>query len=122
MADYTPSINVQYLSEENKSYSHVIFQGDIDKAGLAVIKDDLEKYQDTFDRDILVFDFKEMSFINSEGIGYLLTVYYRLLKKNKRLVIINANEHVKDVLNVIGMTRIIGCYDSIVDFEKTLTN
>jgi anti-anti-sigma factor len=119
MSDYTPSIRMQTTEETANSYTIVRFIGDIDKAGLAAIKDDLDSTIEGLKTGSLVFDFQEMNFINSEGIGYLLTVYYRLLKKEKKLYLVNCSERVKDVLNVIGMTKIVECYDSLETFEKS---
>lgn len=121
MSDYTPSIKVEYLSEEGKLYNKVVFKGDLDKAGLAAIKDELDKYLGEFERESVVFDFGDMNFINSEGIGYLLTVYYRLAKANKKFYIVNCSNHVKDVLDVIGMMKIIKCFENEADLENSFS-
>jgi anti-anti-sigma factor len=116
MSDYTPSIKMSVQKPENTNYGVISFHGDLDKAGLAEVKESLNVEIENLKRHVVVLDFLEMNFINSEGIGFLLTLYYRLLKKDLKMIIVNCSEHVKDVLSVIGMTKIIDCYDSLDDF------
>ena len=101
-------------------YTVIDFIGELDKFGLDKVKDQLDSLIDTFDKQSLVFNFARLDFINSESIGFLLTVHAHLLKKNKKLVLVNAPTNVKDVLDVIGMFKIIGYYDSVAHFEQSL--
>lgn len=119
MSDYTASIALEVTpSDPVKQYQIIRFKGDLDKAGLAEVKETIEKIVEDFNGKLLVFDFGKLSFINSEGIGLLLTVHYRLVKKNSSLVIIQPPSNIRDVLDVIGLLKIITVYDSWADFEK----
>lgn len=90
----------------------VEFKGNIDKVGLQSIKEKLEMLVDEFEGAALVFNFEKMNFINSEGIGFLLVLHSRLVKRGKKLLIYKANSHVKDVFEVIGLSKIMGCYET----------
>jgi stage II sporulation protein AA (anti-sigma F factor antagonist) len=119
MSDYNPSIKIHVSTEDTNNYTMVSFKGDIDKAGLAAIKDELDLLIEKSATQFLLFDFRDMNFINSEGIGYLMTVHYRLLKRDKKFCLVNCSERVKDVLNVIGLTKLVPCYDSLDSFLKS---
>lgn len=104
---------------DNSNFRLCSFEGPLDKAGLDSIREEIEKFEGEIgDEKYLVFDFEKLSFINSESIGFLLTMHTRLVKRGKRLVVISPVDHVKDVLNVIGVLKIIDSYDSIGEFEK----
>jgi len=118
MNDYKPTINL--IKDVQDKYIRLLLQGDMDKAGLESIRGVLNNEIDQTDKKSVVFDFKELNFINSEGIGYLLTVHYHLMKREKTFIIINSNAHVKDVLNVIGLTKVIKCFDTTEEFLKTI--
>jgi stage II sporulation protein AA (anti-sigma F factor antagonist) len=98
----------------------VVFDGDLDKLGLDSVRTEIDDLVEKLERKYLVFDFSKLNFINSESIGYLSTIYYRLVKMEKVFVVIGASAHVLDVLNVIGITTFIKVYNNYSDFEKDL--
>ncbi len=104
----------------SKKASYIYFDGDLDQNGLIAVKDQIDAYVEKLESNYLVFDFTNLNFINSESIGYLTTVHYRTLKKERTFVIVGASAHVLDVLEVIGITQFIKCYGSAAEFEKSL--
>lgn len=96
------------------------FDGDLDKLGLDSVKDQIDNMVAKIDKSYLVFDFSRLNFINSESIGFIITVHYRLIKKEKKLVIIGASAHVFDVLQVIGITQLIKTFSDIQEFESSI--
>ena len=52
----------------------------------------------------LVFDFKEVSGIDSSGLGALMKVYTEIHPRGGKIAVINVNKHVK---NLIVMARLI---------------
>ena len=118
--DYKPSIKLELPSTEGEPYKLVKFNGDLDKAGLEVVKDQLNELVDNLQEKIIVFDFADLNFINSEGIGLLMTLHIRLTKKESELVIVGAADHVKDVLKVIGLINIMKCFNSLSEFKESL--
>lgn len=115
----TTTIKIEKLTS-NEVYDRLLFDGNLDKAGFALIKEDLDNFTETFSKKFLVFDFAKLNFINSESIGFLLTIYSRLLKKGATFVVVNSPNNVKDVLEVIGVFKIIKYFDSIESMEKAI--
>jgi anti-anti-sigma factor len=104
--------------DPNKHYQVVEFNGDFDKAGYTEVRDQLNSAVKSFAGISLVFDFTNLKFINSEGIGYLMEVHTHLVRIDKQLVIIGANAHVKDVFGTIGIKEIISLYPTMGAFLK----
>ncbi len=122
MEDYGPSKLTIKVGEPVKEagYLSVQFRGDMDKVGLEANREALEACEAGVQEAYLVFDFTGLNFINSESIGFLMTIHVRLSKKGKTLVIVHANDHVKDVLQVIGLFSMMKYFDSMQAFEGSL--
>lgn len=122
MNDYTSSLALDVKpSGFHKDYRLVKFVGNLDKAGLEAVRAQIEEVSDQVkDEKYLVFDFELLEFINSESIGFLMMVHTHLEHAGKKLVIVNPVDHVKDVLDVIGLLKIIDCYPSLEEFEQSL--
>ena len=122
MSDYSSSIAIDIKpGGHHKDYRLISFIGNLDKAGLDEVRSQIEEIVESVnDENYLVFNFENLEFINSESIRFLLMLHTRLVKKEKKLVIVNAVDHVKDVLDVIGMLKIIDYYSNLDAFEKSL--
>jgi stage II sporulation protein AA (anti-sigma F factor antagonist) len=92
------------------NYEIVEFKGEMDKSNIAQIRSGLDSYLRNYKKDFLIFDLSALEFINSEGVGYLVSVYYTLLKQAKRLTIAGAQPQVVDVFDLVGLTKLIPCY------------
>jgi len=116
-----PNLIIKTEEMKGKDFILVRFDGDLDKNGLESVKSEIDASVEKAEKNYLVFDFTNLNFINSESIGYLTTVHYRLMKRQKSLVIIGASAHVLDVLQVIGITQFIKSFATLEEFEKSLT-
>lgn len=108
-------------ADKVQSLQVVVFDGEFDKAGFAEIKDQITDFVKAFDLKFLVFDFSNLKYINSEGIGYLMEVHTHLIQRDRKLVVVGLNAHVKDVFTAIGIAEIIPIFDSLDDYLKTLS-
>ena len=61
----------------------------------------------------LVLDFTDVVYINSTVIGNLAAWHNDVAKKNAQMVLINANEQIKDVLNLVGLTHVLNIGDEM---------
>lgn len=119
MSDYKPNLTIEVVQPSaEQNYQVITFNGDFDKAGLAEVKDRLEQAVDNLKKGYLLFDFKDLNFINSECIGFLMSLHSHMIKEKKVLVLVNAKNHVKDVFEVIGILNVIEYADSVEAFTK----
>ncbi len=103
-------------SDSSVDYKIVVFDGDFDKAGFAEIKDTITEIVKEFNLKFLIFDFTNLEYINSEGIGFLMEVHTHLVQRGRKLVIFGLNDHVKDVFQAIGIAEIVSIFGSLNDF------
>lgn len=106
--------------DTHKDFTKVTLVGELDKVGLDSIRADLDSLLAESKTKNVVLDLSELEFINSEGVGYLLTIHYRLLKRDLKMVIVGAKSHVKDVLEVIGMLTIVPYFETFELFEQSV--
>ena len=106
--------------DTRRDFTKITLVGELDKAGLDNIRTDLDTLLSEVKTKNIVLDLSELEFINSEGVGYLLTIHYRLLKRDLKMIIVGAKSHVKDVLEVIGMLTIVPYFETFELFEQSL--
>lgn len=58
----------------------------------------------------MVFDFSGLNYLNSQGIGVIVGYSKELKQKGKALVIRKPSEGVNNILNAVGMNKIINIY------------
>jgi len=111
------SLDVKFQNPDlNNSSQVVAFSGEFDKVGRADVAPELESLIKNFTLDSLIFDFSGLKFINSESIGYIIDMQSRLSKYGKKFVLIGADQHVKDVLNAVGISEIIPMYETLDEY------
>jgi len=114
-----PNLSIKITeTNEDKGYQIINFNGEFDKAGQTEIKDDLEKIVESFAGKSLVFNFENLKFINSEGIGYLMEIHTHLVQRGRKLVIVGVSARIADVFQAIGIHEIVPVYPSLDDFLK----
>ena len=92
-------------------------KGVLDKVGLEPFKSVMEPETASFNGDALFLDLSQLEFLNSESIGYLLTLHARLLKQNKKFVLVSAQKNVLDILDTIGLLKIIEHVENINQYK-----
>jgi stage II sporulation protein AA (anti-sigma F factor antagonist) len=61
----------------------------------------------------LIFDFKNVNFMDSSGIGVIIGRYKKIKENNGKVAIVNANKQLHKIIEVSGLLRIIKCYNDI---------
>lgn len=86
----------------------VKLQGEIDQSNLEKLTLPVKEQLDVLpDGAKLVLDFKDVVYINSTVIGHLAEWHNEVEKKNGQMVLINANDQIKDVLNLVGLSYVL---------------
>lgn len=96
------AFNIDYKEEE---ILNVLLSGDLDINSVEKFKEDiLEKYEN-MDRDIVI-NIKDLEYIDSTGIGAIMTVYNEVKKKNKVLTVKNANRNIAKLFKITELDKI----------------
>lgn len=67
---------------------------------------------------LLVFDFKDCTFLDSAGIGLLLGRYNEISKIRGIIGLINLNPYIKKIMKISGIFQIMDEYKSLNEFKK----
>jgi len=100
-------LNVIAKEAPEQKYQIVEFKGEMDKSNISDVRDVLVKYMDSYTDPALIFDLTYFNFINSEGVGLMVSFYYKMKKNNEQLFFVNPQPQVYDVLNLIGLTKVV---------------
>ena len=65
----------------------------------------------------LIFDFTNLSFMDSSGIGVIIGRYKLLSSLKGKLYIVSPSKNLKRLLELSGIMKIINVYDSITEIE-----
>jgi len=93
---------------EKEQHITVKFTGEIDQFTMAQNVEDVEKLlKDDAVNVHIDLDFTEVTYLNSTFIGYLANLFNKLKKKNSSLRILGVNDDIFDILNLVGLTKIL---------------
>ena len=81
--------------------------GELDEVSVEELKGHIDPLLEDNKVHRLIFDFTKLEFINSKGIGYLVSVHTHLAKDGRAMMMAGAAESVMDVISLVGLTSII---------------
>lgn len=87
--------------------------GDIDHHTAEDIRDKAEKDFKRLNAKNIIFDFEEVSFMDSSGIGMIIGRYKNIEKQGGNVAVCNASENIKRIFNMSGLHKIIASYDTL---------
>ena len=102
--------------EQIKDLTHAVqitLVGQIDESNLSNLKEYLEPLLKEGNVTSFIFNFKGLEFINSRVIGFFLSLYSSLSDEGKTMAIIQSNENIFTILSLVGLTTLIGHYDTL---------
>jgi len=102
----------KYEVKNTNKYTFIEFYGDIDDSVCPIYKEGVSELIKKNKNKDLVFDFKNVTFIDSSGIGFILGRYNQVKTNKRRIYVTNTNEQIAKLF------RISGIYTIIKEFEK----
>lgn len=96
-------IRIKHQSDRTTAY---LF-GELDHHSANQVKKDLDEIIKKYKTSNLILDLKNLSFMDSSGLGVVLGRYKRLKKIGNRMYIKNVNRQVEKVFDVSGIYKII---------------
>ena len=79
----------------------ILFKGRLDTAQAEKARSFIEACPEA-----AVFDFRELEYISSAGLGVLLVAHKRLMRSGGALRLINVNSHIHDVFHYSGFVKL----------------
>lgn len=59
----------------------------------------------------IILDFNDLDYMNSSGIGLLVTLLIRANRQNQKLLAVGLNDHYKQIFELTRLDEAIGIYD-----------
>ncbi len=104
-------LNITTKINNEQHYIIVTLVGQIDETNLENLSTAVDKLIGS-DAGHLVFNLRELEFINSKVIGYLAATRGQLSEGNQKMIFIEANSNIFDILELVGLTQIIPTLES----------
>jgi stage II sporulation protein AA (anti-sigma F factor antagonist) len=101
---------------ESKKFSIIDVVGKIDRLKDSII---LKSYINTlFEKNIsrIALNLSQVTYLDSGALNVLIYCHNTLKKRDGVLVIIEPNEYVKDVLDVVGLNKLVKIYSTEEEF------
>lgn len=109
---------MEIRTEEKNRYLMVHIKGELDHHTAEEIREKIDKtYSRTSCKDI-VFDFEQMEFMDSSGIGVIIGRYKNAKKQGGHVFVANMSESIQRIFNISGLHKIIKSYATMRDFEN----
>jgi anti-sigma B factor antagonist len=69
---------------------------------------------------VIILDFSKLDYMNSSGIGLLVTLLIRVRRQNQRLLASGLNEHYRQIFELTRLNEAIVIYPSVSDALKAV--
>ena len=84
------------------------------------VRDEIDIILDSKSIKNIVFDFKNIRFKDSSGIGVIIGRYKKISREGGKVSVVNVNDRVKKIFNLSGMNKIINIYDTYEEVASSL--
>lgn len=84
------------------------------------VRDKIDTILDSKSVKNIVFDFKNIRFMDSSGIGVIIGRYKKISNEGGKVSVVNVNDRVKKIFNLSGMNKIINIYDTYEEVASSL--
>ena len=119
MSSKPPEERISFETDVKGKHAVISIIGDVDLHTMPKAKDIVNKM---IARDIynIVLNLEKMSYIDSSGLGFLISTLKRLKDKGGTLRLVNLNSYIRGIFNLINLGMIIEVFDSLEDAVKGL--
>lgn len=83
------------------------FSGEMDNIRISHLKNVIVQLIDQYKCPVVQFDFKDVTFIDSTGIGFILARYNQIRAYDGELILKNVTPFVRKILAISGIFQII---------------
>lgn len=109
----------KYIKIETKNSDLIIkLKGELDEYICSIIKAQIDyEYKLNLSKDI-IFDFKEVTFIDSSTLGMVIGRYKKALENGGRVYIVGAKNQVEKIFEISNISSIISRFNNINEITR----
>lgn len=89
------------------------FKGEIDSLNVGKIKEKLTKLRRNYNPKKIIFNFEEVTFIDSAGIGLILGRYNEYRLDHISLVLVGVKNSIKKLFIISGINQLMDIYETV---------
>lgn len=100
----------------------VFLDGELDQYAAAEIKGKIDVEMENSEKKNLIIDLSKVTLMDSSGIGLIIGRYRMLTPVGGKVAISGGNNAVRKVVDLSGIKRIIPCFNSAEEADKSFKN
>lgn len=89
--------------------------GELDHHSAVSVRDEIDQTMETFRCRHLIFDFSQVTFMDSSGIGVVLGRYNKVTKKGGRIFLAGCSSFVEKILYMAGIFTVVDKQKNVED-------
>ena len=93
----------------------VQLDGDLDHHSATLIREEIDQSIIYYNASKLIFDLKNLSFIDSSGIGIIMGRYKLMQERSGQVSLAGINMRTNKLINVSGLRKIIPVFSNVQD-------
>lgn len=109
----TSNFSVNITDSSNPSIKVIELVGELDESRLEELKNSTDTVLNDSNVSSIIFNMANLEFINSKGIGFLVSFHTHLTKDGRKMILVAAQEAVMDVISLVGLTSIIPYFENV---------
>lgn len=90
-----------------KTVLYVRFNGELDQKSVERIRVRVSELIENYNIEYLVINCRDLSFMDSSGIGFIIGRYNQLKDVNGKIIICEMNDLIAKIINISGLSRIV---------------
>ena len=91
----------------------ISLSGEIDESNQSVLEKVFQEIIEDKDVSCVVFNIENLDYVNSGVIGLFAVWHEKFLEKKKTFVFAQANDHIYDILDLVGLISVVDHFTSI---------
>lgn len=103
-------LQMEVINRQEHAREEVVLEGEIDLANAPVLKEKLQAYVDMHGNSDLYLNLKNLSYIDSTGLGVLVGIYKQHRANGKKVFILEPKDNVRKLFRITNL-------DVIFDLE-----
>jgi anti-sigma B factor antagonist len=104
-----PEATATFEARRNGPASIVDIRGDVTAGSEEVL---MSAYEEAGDAKAIVLNFTELAYMNSGGIGLLVTLLVRVNRRSQRLLAFGLSDHYRQIFELTRLDEAVGIHDS----------
>lgn len=110
-----------YIDLKNQGSLLIVeLSGELDHHSAQEVRSKIDDRLDRFNIKKLIFDFSEVSFMDSSGIGVIIGRYKKLSVRSGAVAIANVPDSIKRIFELSGIFKVVKVFSSIDEAIKNI--